>query len=124
MNYASIPQTNQIDINLEYTDDIGNITSSYSNLGNFKHLVPEHLNDKDLIIKQVNRKGTSWKKCKYLGSLLDTTEDIKRLKILSITVANKIRKKFKTKIQHYKPRYQPSQNILNPFSYITVKFGV
>ena len=34
---------------------------------------------------------TDWKRCKYLGSLLDTEEDIKRRKALTISAYNKLK---------------------------------
>ena len=40
------------------------------------------------------RKDNSWKKCKYLGSFLDTTEDIKHRKTLAITAANNLQTLF------------------------------
>ncbi len=41
---------------------------------------------------QITRGGDeSWKKCKYLGSHLDTEEDIKRTKSLAITTYNQMK---------------------------------
>ena len=46
----------------------------------------------------ISRKGEeNWKKCKYLGSLLDTDEDIKGRKILALQTLNKFNKIFKQK---------------------------
>ena len=39
---------------------------------------------------------TDWKRCKYLGSLLDTEEDIKRRKALAIATYNKLKISWKT----------------------------
>ena len=38
----------------------------------------------------INKTTTDWKKCKLLGTVLDTCEDIKRRKILAITAANNL----------------------------------
>ena len=38
-----------------------------------------------------------WKKCKYLGSLLDAGEDIKRRKVLATTACNQLRHIFESK---------------------------
>ena len=46
----------------------------------------------------VERGGdNSWKKCKYLGSLLDTEEDINRRKILAISAYNQLKHIFESK---------------------------
>ena len=38
----------------------------------------------------INRTTYEWRKCKYLGSILDTNEDIKWRQFLAISAANKI----------------------------------
>ena len=38
----------------------------------------------------INRGTDEWRKCKYLGSMLDTNEDIKQRKVLAINAANRI----------------------------------
>ena len=37
------------------------------------------------------KKWTDWKRCKYMGSLLDTEEHIKRRKALAIATYNKLK---------------------------------
>ena len=39
----------------------------------------------------INRSNNEWRLCKYLGSMLDTGEDIKRREILAITAANQLK---------------------------------
>ena len=41
----------------------------------------------------INRSNNEWRLCKYLGSMLDTGEDIKRREILAITAANQLKQK-------------------------------
>ena len=103
-NYSTITLKNHIDIEMEYADDIGKITSNHSALQSFKKNVTECLKVKNLTINQdkteeflISRNSQGWKKCKYLGSMLDTEEDIKRRKTLSITAANKLQSLFYNK---------------------------
>ena len=43
----------------------------------------------------ISRQNHQWKKCKLLGTFLDTKEDIKRRKILAINAANNLHRFFK-----------------------------
>ena len=87
---------------MEYADNVGKVTSDYRALQKFKQTVPIELEKRDLIINQdkteqftiITRNNNEWKKCKYLGSMLDTSEDIKRRKGISISAANKLRTLF------------------------------
>ena len=64
-----------------------------------KERVPAHLTKKNLHVNKRKTKEytikrnrqTDWKRCKYLGSLLDTEEDIKRRKALAVTNHNKLK---------------------------------
>ena len=83
---------------MEYADDISKVTSNHSSLENFKHNTSEILKLRDLNINHgnteqyiINRTNNEWRLCKYLGSLLDTDEDIKGRKILAITAANQLK---------------------------------
>ena len=65
---------------------------------NFKHNTSEILKPSDLNKNHdkteqyiVNRTHNKWRLCKYLGSMLDTGEDIKWRKILAITAANQLK---------------------------------
>ena len=40
---------------------------------------------------EITKTSTTWKSCKYLGSLLDTTQDIKRRKILTMISMQKLK---------------------------------
>ena len=65
----------------------------------FKEKVPAQLNKKNLQVNKtkteeytIKRNGKiDWKSCKYLGSLLDTEEDIKSRKALAIATYNKLK---------------------------------
>ena len=103
-NYAQYTQVKHIHINMEYADDISVISSD-----NHKALKSERdntnkLSKKGLSINDtkterytINRNDNSWKKCKLLGSLLDTDEEIKRRKSLGINAANNLEHLFKNK---------------------------
>ena len=64
-----------------------------------KERLPAWLNKKNLQVNKskteectIKRNGqTDWKRCKYLGSLLDTEEDIKKRKTLAITTYTKLK---------------------------------
>ena len=65
---------------------------------NFKHNTTEILKPRDLNVNHdkteqyiISRTNNEWRLCKYLGSILDTGEDIKGRKILAITTANRLK---------------------------------
>ena len=111
MNYlnttnAITTQKHQIDIDLQYADDISKITSNYSSIQQLHNELPTKLQKRGLQINlsktenfQISRKNCdeSWKKCKFLGSILDTENDIIRRKTLAITSANSLSHIFKSK---------------------------
>ena len=97
-NYCVITKKDQIDIDMEYADDISKVTSNHSSMENFKHNASEILKPRDLNVNHdkteqcvINRINNEWRLCKYLGSMLDTGEDIKGTKILAITGANQLK---------------------------------
>jgi len=89
-NY-SVKRDNSFHINQQYADDIGWISTAKHKIDKTKKNVPEKLKPRNLQVNEtkteqhvIKRKGKeTWKKCKYLGSLLDTIEDIKRRKQLA-----------------------------------------
>ena len=89
-NYTIKRDTNVL-INQQYADDIGWITNAKHKTNQIKRTVPEKLKSRNLQVNQnkteehsIKRNGgEQWKKCKYLGTLLDTDEDIKRRKQLA-----------------------------------------
>ena len=92
-------------IDQQYADDVSWITNNTVIKENLKKEVPTILKDKNLKVNEGKTeeyqigKGESddWKKCKYLGSLLDTEKDIKRRKILAIDAYRKLRNIFESK---------------------------
>ena len=81
-----------VTIDLQYADDTGWVSTDSNATNYIKNTLPAKLKKANLNINEdkteeyeVTRKGSEeWKKCKYLGSLLDTEEDIKRRKCLAM----------------------------------------
>ena len=69
---------------MEYADDMSHISADVSNIEYAKKTRPSKLSLWDLIMNEekteeftIKRNGEEkWKKCKLLGTLLDTEEDI------------------------------------------------
>ena len=85
---------------MEYVDDLSKLTSDHNDIRRYEHNVEENLGKKGLKVNKnktenyINRQNHQWKKCKLLGTLLDTEEDIKTRKILAINAANNLRRFF------------------------------
>ena len=81
-----------IEIDPKYSDDMSFIRSTLSKLNMVKRIIPGNLAASDLLENSSKREeyevsresNEAWKKCKYLGSLLDTEKDIERRKILAL----------------------------------------
>ena len=73
---------------MEYGDDLRKLTSDYNGARKYEL-------DADITIKRKN--PSTWQKCKLLGTILDTGEDIKRRKILDINAENNLRHLFEIK---------------------------
>ena len=83
---------------MEYADDISKAISNPSSMENLKHNRAEILKSRDLNVNYgkaeqyiINRTNNEWTLCKYLGSILDTGEDIRLRKILAIAAANQLK---------------------------------
>ena len=82
----------KITIDWKYADDISFLRSEESKINQVEREIPAMLLTKGLHVNgsktekyHIQRSGEdAWKKCKYLGSLLDTDKDIKREKGLII----------------------------------------
>ena len=92
------PPPNGLHINMEYADDITEICDDYSRIESIKRDLPGKLHNRNLHINvdkteeyTVNKNTNEWRKCKLLGSILDTDGDIKRRKGLAINALNKIK---------------------------------
>lgn len=94
-----------LEINLQYADDISIITNRHEIIEKGKNELPKILGARDLkmnIAKTeefvISSKGNDkWKKCKFLGSLLGTEEDIQRRKILAQDAIRNLNSYFKNK---------------------------
>ena len=89
---------------MEYADDISVISSDNHKTVKSERDNTNKLSKKGLSINDtkterytINRNNNSWKKCKLLGSLLDTDEEIKRRKSLAINAGNNLEHLFKNK---------------------------
>ena len=99
-NYNKQEQINHININLEYADDISEITSNPEQIIQLKEKLPSQLAKRNLTINtskteehKISRTNcdNSWKSWKLLGSILDTDNDIKRRKILTFDALHKLK---------------------------------
>ena len=86
--YSNLQRTGTL-IPLQYADDICWLGMNCKhNIERVREEIPEKLKDRNLLINQekteeytIEKDGDQhWRKCKYLGTMLDTTEDIKRRK--------------------------------------------
>ena len=99
--------SNEISIELQYADDITNLSTQKEVIEKTKEIYPKLLKERGLQINQekteeyeISRTNPNkeWKKCKLLGSLLDTKADIKRRrKGLAIDSSKKLTYIFKSK---------------------------
>ena len=96
----NLQQENGLLIDQQYADDTCWVAvNAKHSTEKIMERVPAQLNKKNFHVNKtkteeytIKRNGqTDWKRCKYLGSLLDT-EDIKRRKALAIVTYNKTEK--------------------------------
>ena len=81
-----------VEVDPKYADDITFVRTDESKMNQIERVIPEMLEQNNLLVNttktekyEISRiSDNSWKKCKLLGSLLDTKEDIKRRKRLAI----------------------------------------
>ena len=110
---------NVFNIAPKYTDDITYVTTAKEHNEMIKETVPGRLKQYNLYINeskteefdvpQTSNNNTNWRKCKLLGSLLDTKENIKRRKMLTLINMNEKQHIYKSKklstamkIRHFK----------------------
>ena len=100
------PPDNENEISLEqlYADDISELSSNLIEIQTKLEKLPEILAKNGLIVNddkteqyEISRTSETWKKCKLLGTLLDTSEDIKRRKGLAIDAAKTLKHIFNNK---------------------------
>ena len=98
-------EMDDITLELQYADDIGKISTDKENIEQTLQELPHKLAERSLIINQDKTEqyeisktsSDEWKKCKLLGTYLDTTEEIKRRKGLAIDAAKNFKKLFQSK---------------------------
>lgn len=98
-------EMDDITLELQYADDISKISTDKENIEQTLQELPHKLAERSLIINQDKTEqyeisktsSDKWKKCKLLGTYLDTTEEIKRRKGLAIDAAKNLKKLFQSK---------------------------
>lgn len=101
----AIKQDIYLEINQQYADDISWVSNAEHKIENIKNRIPDQLKQYNLHVNEskteeykIKRNGKEdWRKCKYLGSLLDTKLDITRRKGLAMAAYNKLNHVFKNK---------------------------
>ena len=81
----------------QYADDTSWVTNVENVKNSIKEIASKELKQKNLIVNEdkteeykIHRKGSEdWKQCKFLGSMLGNSEDIKRRKSLSCATFSK-----------------------------------
>ena len=105
-NYSMQNQLIHLDINQEYADDMSEITSNPNKIIYQKETLPAKLKNRNLVINadkteeyKISGKNCDdlWKKCKFLGTMLDTQCDIKRRIGLAIDALKKLKYIFSNK---------------------------
>ena len=94
------------DINLQYADDISWISNADHKIEDVKKRIRNQLESFNLHVNETKTEehrikhggNDNWKKCKYLGTLLDTNSDISRRKCLAILAFNKLKIAFNSKL--------------------------
>ena len=78
-NYTKPTQIQHFVIEMEYAVDLRKLTSDHNNIHKYEHNVEENLGKKGLKVNKKktendisSRQNRQWKKCKLLGTLLDT----------------------------------------------------
>ena len=101
----SIKRDNYFVIDQQYADDIGWATNARHKIDQLEKNIPIKLAERNLKVNakkteryHIRKNGTEdWKRCKYLGTILDTKNDIKRRKSLAIAAYNKSQHIFNSK---------------------------
>lgn len=100
----SVPATEGISLDVQYADDISLITTNKALLEQTKENLPEILTNRELKVNTskteeytIERNGDeSWRQCKFLGTKLDTNNEIKRRKGLAIDAIRTLKSIFQS----------------------------
>ena len=97
-NYEQPTQIQHFNIEMEYADELRKLTSDHNNIRRYEHNAEENLSKKGLKVNKnktenyiISRQNHQQKKCKLLGTLLDTEEDLRRRKVLAIDAGSNLR---------------------------------
>ncbi len=121
LSYSIQTQIEHINIEMEYADDLSKITSDYANMQKYENEKPVTLCSTGLNVNNekterytINKASGNWRKCKLLGTMLDTNEDIKRRKILAINAANNLGRFFDNSNLTIKTKLRLVQTYIEP----------
>ena len=103
-NYSRSNVKEKVEIDMQYADDLSWVNNSKEKIDKTKQEVTTKLVNFNLTINDskteqytINNTNDEWRKCKYLGSLLGTEEDIKHRKQMTMTVFHKMQSKLQSK---------------------------
>ena len=110
----STPIEEELNIDQQYADDISYITDAYHIHNHHKSTVPPTIMERNLCVNnekteeyEVARTGSEeWKKCKLVGSLIDSTCDINRRRGLALTAYNKLKSILESRTRIKKSKHQ------------------
>ena len=118
LDHSYSKELEYINIDQQYADDITWITTNTGVTSNIKKVIPEKLKERNLQINKdkteeykIKKDSDDWKKCRYLGSLLGTEEDIKKRKGLAIDAYNQL----KNFLDHKKTSIQLKMRIFQAY---------
>ena len=100
-----VPKKRNIILDADYADDITFIRSQKSKISQIKRMIPPMLAEGQLIINNKKTEeyfismdsGEEWKKCKLLGSYIDTQKDINRRRGLTIDAFTSLKHIFQSR---------------------------
>ena len=91
-------------MNPQYADDLGEASTNPAEIQYTKDKLPACLEKRDLILNKskteefrVSKNHNNWKKCKFLGSYIDTETDINNRKRLLLNAADQLKYIFHSK---------------------------
>ena len=101
----STPIEEELNIDQQYADDISYLTDAPHIHEHHKSTVPQTIKERNLLVNnekteeyEISRTGSDdWKKCRLVGSLIDTTCDINRRRGIAIGAYNKLKKILESK---------------------------
>ena len=121
-------------LEVQYSDDISWITNGEKKLlDDIKEKIPKQLERRNLLINPdkteehkiewikkpkkgevINEEDWTWKKCRILGSMIDTKEDVKRRKSLALVALNKLNDIWENKIVTVKLKLKIFNSTIKP----------